>query len=184
MAERETRMRVEAAAAAEQARHQGELERTRLAHEVELRRAEVAKTRPTWMLAVTGIAVALGLGLAWFAVDRSNRADAAEEATARAAEQTRQAKAESAAAGARVTAMQGELDELDGKVEQAQHALAAAETAAQRQQAKALLDAANRKAQLAHEAWLKAKQLQEEIERKRGITTDNCGRNSVICRQH
>src|SRR3954464_10397781 len=50
-------MRVESAEAAERQRQQAALEQQRLQQEMELRRAEVAKKRPTWMLAVTGIAL-------------------------------------------------------------------------------------------------------------------------------
>ena len=53
-AEREAWLRVEAASAAERARHAIALEEHRIAQELELRRAEVAKTRPTWMLRCHG----------------------------------------------------------------------------------------------------------------------------------
>src|SRR5678816_2078702 len=56
-AEREARMRVESAEATERQRQQAALEQQRLQQEMELRRAEIAKKRPTWMLAVTGIAL-------------------------------------------------------------------------------------------------------------------------------
>jgi hypothetical protein len=60
-AEREARMRVESAEAAERQRQQAALEQQRLQQEMEIRRAHVAKTRPTWMVAVTIIAL-LGVG--------------------------------------------------------------------------------------------------------------------------
>ncbi len=71
-AEREARMRVEAGEAAERQRSQAALEQQRLNQEMDLRRAHVAKTRPTWMLAVTGIAVIGAIGLIFFAVNAMN----------------------------------------------------------------------------------------------------------------
>ena len=55
-------MRVESAEAAERARQQAALEQSRMQQEMDLRRAEVAKKRPTWMLVVTGLALQ-GCGL-------------------------------------------------------------------------------------------------------------------------
>ena len=52
--------------------------------EHELRRAEVAKKRPTWMLAVTGLALCAGLALAGFAIARGHAADDAAQAQAKA----------------------------------------------------------------------------------------------------
>lgn len=100
-AERAERRRIDAAAAAELARQQVALEHTRLEREVELRRAEVARTRPTWMVAVTGLALAAAGAMLWLAL--SSRA-LAEEASAgarvawvdrdRAREDARQARDE------------------------------------------------------------------------------------------
>jgi len=67
-AEREARMRVESAEATERQRQQAALEQQRLQQEMELRRAEVAKKRPTWMLAVTDFKLRFygsALGYAW-----------------------------------------------------------------------------------------------------------------------
>src|SRR5262249_42633942 len=77
-AEREARLRVEAHEASERARHQAELDHHRLEQEMELRRAEVAKKRPTWMLAVTGLAVCGGIALAVFAYERAQQATDSE----------------------------------------------------------------------------------------------------------
>jgi len=181
-AEREARLRVEAAEVAERARHAALLEQDRLAQEMELRRAEVAKKRPTWMVAVTGIALAAGIGFAVFAVDRAHQADAAVEAKNRADADVAQAKADAAAAVARLDAMQRDLDELDGKVKQAQHALDVAKSEAERKQAQALLDAANAKARAAHDAWLKAKADKDHQDRIKGFKVDECGAKNVLCK--
>src|SRR3954468_12861947 len=65
-AERQARMHVEAAAAAEHARHAAALEQEWMAQELDLRRQEVARKRPTWMIAVTVVAVLAAGGLSWF----------------------------------------------------------------------------------------------------------------------
>src|SRR5436190_21839258 len=88
-AEREARMRVEAGEAAERQRHQAALEQTRLAQEMELRRAEVAKKRPTWMLAVTGFALVAAIALVFFAVNRMRQSDADNAAKPKAEEVAR-----------------------------------------------------------------------------------------------
>lgn len=75
-AEREARLRVEAAGAAELARQQVALEQVRLDREHELQRAAIARTRPTWMLAVMGISLAAAGALVWVAL--SSRAVAQE----------------------------------------------------------------------------------------------------------
>src|SRR6187549_3033410 len=69
-AEREARMRVESAEATERQRQQAALEQQRLQQEMELRRAEIAKKRPTWMLAVTALALVAAVGLVFFAIQR------------------------------------------------------------------------------------------------------------------
>jgi hypothetical protein len=80
-AEREERRRIDAAAAAELARQQVALEHARAERELELRREEVARTRPTWMMAVMGVSLAAAGALLWAAL--SSRS-IAEESSARA----------------------------------------------------------------------------------------------------
>jgi len=74
-AEREARMRVESTEAAERQRHQAALEQQRLAQEMEIRRAEVAKKRPTWMLVVTGLALVAAVALIFFAINKMNQSE-------------------------------------------------------------------------------------------------------------
>jgi hypothetical protein len=81
LAEQEERRRIDAAAAAELARQQIALEQARMEREVELRREEVARTRPTWMKAVTGLSLAAAGAMLWAAL--SSRA-VAEDASAQA----------------------------------------------------------------------------------------------------
>src|SRR5688500_2053360 len=83
-AEREARMRVESAEASERARQQAALEQSRMQQEMELRRAEIAKKRPTWMLAVTGLALVAAVALIFFAINRMRESDEAGEAKRKA----------------------------------------------------------------------------------------------------
>lgn len=90
--ERQARMRLEAAEAAERARLQAELDAQRAAAEIELRREEVARKRPTWMLVVTGVAFVAAVGLGIFAYGRARDTARAEERTRAAQLQQEQAK--------------------------------------------------------------------------------------------
>lgn len=74
-AEREARMKLEAAEAAERARHQAALDEARLAQEMEIARELARRTKPKWMLAVTIGAVLAASGLTWFAIDQMRAAD-------------------------------------------------------------------------------------------------------------
>jgi colicin import membrane protein len=121
-AEREARMRVESAEAMERQRNQAALEQQRLQHEMELRRAEVAKKRPTWMLVVTGFALVAAIGLVFFAVQRKRESDAAT-ITAKAAEEER-AKAVAIAKEAK-----DRVDQLDADMKAQNDRLAAADAA-------------------------------------------------------
>lgn len=180
-AEREARLRVEAAEAAERARLAAQLEQERVQQELELRRAEVAKKRPTWMVAVTAIALAAGIGFAVFAVDRMHEAEVAQDGKAQADRAMAQARADAAAAMAKLDEMKRTLDDLDAKVTDAQHALAVARDAAERKRAQALLDEANRKA---HEARVRQQQLQKERDeaiRRQGFDATKCLKGSLDC---
>ena len=118
-AEREARMRVESTEATERQRHQAAIEQQRLQQEMELRRAEVAKKRPTWMLAVTGLAVVGAVVLAYVGVTayHSSQEDKAK------AEQARRDKDEYAKQVQKlkddVEKSQRDLDDISGKVDKA-----------------------------------------------------------------
>jgi hypothetical protein len=98
-AEREVRMRAAQAEAAERAHQQVILEQQRLQQEMELRRAEVARKRPTWMVAVTALALIAAICLVFFAVTKmrrsaedSERAEAAQRERDRAVQTAREAQ--------------------------------------------------------------------------------------------
>lgn len=78
-AEREERRRIDAAAAAELARQQVALEQVRMEREHELRRAELARTRPTWMMAVMGLALAAAGAMLWLGLSSRSLATEANE---------------------------------------------------------------------------------------------------------
>jgi hypothetical protein len=131
--EKQARLRVEAAEAAERARLAAELDAARMAAEMELRREEVARKRPTWMVAVTGIAFVAALGLGAFAYKRAQDTAKAEEAARKAKvqrdiaiETAKEAQEgldrldrESAQRAARVAELQ---KELQGKIDKAKAA--------------------------------------------------------------
>jgi anti-anti-sigma regulatory factor len=167
-------LRVEAAEAAERARLQAELDAQRMAAEMELRREEVARKRPTWMLAVTGVAFVAAVGLGVFSYKRAQETSASERA-AKIAEQKR-LDAEAAAREA-----QEGLDKLRAESEERAKRVAALEVelqgkidAARAEEIKKKL-ADERKAQQEadHQAWL-LEQKRIKDERNRPVDVTNC----------
>jgi hypothetical protein len=134
-AEREARMRVESAEAMERQRSQAALEQQRLAHEMELRRAEVAKKRPTWMLVVTGGALVLTIGLVIFAVQRKHESDVAKAAAALAEQEKIEAQET-------LKHLTDDINEQDNRLKAAESAVTVAQTDADRKAAQANLVAA------------------------------------------
>lgn len=180
-AEREGRMRAEAAAAAEQARQFAILTAEREAREHELRRAEVAQKRPTWMVVVTGAAVAVAGVLVWFALDKASASAESERARSLAEQDRRAAIDAQQAAEREMEGFRQELAQLDVRVAEAKRMLAAAQTAADRAAAQAEL--------AKQETALKKKRDDErrriEIIRKRErgerIDLSHCDSGSLDC---
>jgi hypothetical protein len=131
-AERDARLRVEAHEAGERARLAAQLEERRLAAEIDLRRAEVARKRPTWMLVVTGLAAAAAVGLALFAVDASRTTERAQERQQLAMVEKEKAKDALREAQTRMTALQADIDEFDVRLGKLQDQLVHAQTKADR----------------------------------------------------
>ena len=179
-AERAARMHVEAAEAAERARLQAALEQERMAQEIELRRAEVAKKRPTWMVAVTIGAVLAAGGLTWFGFERYREAQQAQVEKEKADAEARKARQEMEEAQAQLAALQGELADLDKKVDAGINQVIAATTAAERQAAKENLQRLRKQ-----EAELQAKRdaaaaaLARKKRLEKVIISDECKRNSL-----
>ncbi len=179
-AERAARIAVEQAEATERARLAAQLEEQRFAQELELRRAEVAKKRPTWMLVVTGIAVFAAMGLIWFAVQRQHASDESQA-------ETEQAQRDKAAAVALAEKARGDLDRmdkdlaaLDGRVKDAIADVIRDQTAYERQQAaKHLADLQHQEAEL-RERRAKEKAAEELRIRRLGLQiSGECANSSL-----
>ena len=179
-AERAARMHVEAAEAAERARLQAALEQERMVQEIELRKAEVAKKRPTWMVAVTIGAVLAAGALTWFGFDRYRQAQEAQIAEAEAKRQKEVAEKEAEDARAEMVRLQGELAELDKKVGRAIDQVVAATTAAERQAAKDNLDRLRREERELQRRRDEAKRQADLKERRKVIIiTEECKKNAL-----
>lgn len=179
-AEREARMRVETAEATERQRQQAALEQQRLQQEMELRRAEVAKKRPTWMLAVTGIAI-VGVVIAIvLAMKFLGESSADREARLAAEERSREAEKMAQAAEDKVVELQRDLGDLSARVDKAVDAVVAARSEAERVAAQDALNKARKakfemeqRIQAAKDAAAKAKRL------KGANVSDECKNNPL-----
>jgi hypothetical protein len=138
-AEREARMRVESAEAMERQRNQAAIEQQRLQHEMELRRAEVAKKRPTWMLAVTGFALVAAVGLIFFALASIRDSREAARAKEKAEQIAQQAVQESKEATERVEQLDRDMKLQNEQLAAADRAVKSAQTDADRKAALANL---------------------------------------------
>ena len=161
-AEREARLKIEAAEAAERTRQQAILAETRFAQEMELRRAEVAKKRPTWMLAVTVVATLAAFALIYVAIERTRTSEQAKERARIAMQQEREMRHQLDDLSDSLVALQGELDTLSGRTNKAIDDLARANGAAQAAAAKAEIDRLRAK-----ERELRQRQEQIRIEKER-----------------
>ena len=139
-AEREARMHVEATGAAEQARQQAALEQERLQQEMQLRRAEVAKKRPTWMLAVMGAAIVAGIIAIVIYVQGNKDKEAAQEKERIARIEADQAIKESKEAQAKVDKLASDLEDLSKRTDKATDAVVSAQNDADRAAAKGKLE--------------------------------------------
>src|SRR5258706_10509284 len=120
-------MRVESAEASERQRNQAAIEQQRLQHEMEIRRAEVAKKRPTWMLAVTGLALVAAVGLVFFAIQRKKDSDEAAERTAIAERAAAAAVKDAAEAKEKLEKVEKDMDDLTNQINKAINDLAVAQ---------------------------------------------------------
>ncbi len=168
-AEREARLRVESAEAAERARQQAALEQNRLQQEMELRRAEVAKKRPTWMLAVTGIALLAAVGLVFFAVQRMNESAEAKKNEEISRREADEAIKEAKAAADRLAQIEGDLADIKKNEDKANALLAAAQDEAGRQAARDQLAKLARQRAEAEQRARDAKAAAFKAERKKGV---------------
>jgi hypothetical protein len=167
--EREERLRIDAVAQAELTRQQIVLEQTRMEEELRIRKAALAKTRPTWMVAVTCVATIAAGVLVWFALSsRSMTEEArqkqvqAERAKEQSREDARKAQEELARLGTEIAsnerAIQVAMERLKTAQDNADRAKVAADLAREATKRKALEDARKKAAQ---DAW--------DAERRGGI---------------
>lgn len=179
-AERAARMQVESVEASERARLAAALEQERMVQELDLRRQEVAKKRPTWMVAVTIGAVIAAGALTWFGVDRYEQSQQAIAEKDKADAETKLAKAETEEAQTRLAAMEGDLRDIDTKVGKAIDQVIAADGAEQREAARKNLERLRQE-----EADLKRRHDDEEErlrKKKRGEgfhITEECKKNAL-----
>ncbi|MFT3699308.1 MAG: hypothetical protein QM831_39535 [Kofleriaceae bacterium] len=168
-AEREARLRVESHEATERQKHQAALDQQRLQQEMELRRAEVAKKRPTWMLAVTAIAV-VGIVIGIVVAVKSMAASDEDNKKRVAAEKMAQDAANAAKeAQDKVEKLSNDLIDLGKRVDKATDALAAAQNDADRQAARAKLDQLRKERADMEERIAQAKAAAAKAERNKGI---------------
>jgi fused signal recognition particle receptor len=179
-AEREARLKVETAEATERARLAASLEAQRLAGELELRRAVVAKKRPTWMVAVTAVAVLATGAAAWVAIDRMQASDAAI-ASKEAADSARAAAiASKLAAGDELVSAQRELVALGGKIDGALADLDRARTIEEKRRAEDSLRRLHDEQRAAEVRRQKALDDAERAKRNGGLHfTENCKHNAL-----
>jgi colicin import membrane protein len=168
-ADREARTRVESAEAMERQRAQAALEQQRLQHEMELRRAEVAKKRPTWMLAVTGFALVAAIGLIFFAVQRKRESDAASVAAQKSEDERKRYEVLVKEARDQVEQVVRDSKELEGRLSAADTAVKAAQTDADRRAANANLEKLRQQKLEMEQRIAAAKAAADKAERAKGV---------------
>lgn len=179
-AEREARMKIEAAEAQERARQQAILAEQRLAQEMELRRAEVAKKRPTWMVAVTVVATLAAFVLVYVAIDRTRAQEQAETEKKIAVDKQRDMKRQLEELQATVAGIEGELSALDTLTDKLVKQLAEADTQAKIAEAQKELARVNEKKRQLRENKRKADELKRKIERGQEIKmSEKCQKNAL-----
>jgi hypothetical protein len=180
-AEREARLRVESAEAAERARLQIALDQQRMTEEMELRRVEVAKKRPTWMVAVTAVACLAAVGLTWFAIDRSSRMAEAERRRNEAIALAMQADVEKHEAAKKVARLEQSLADFEAQVDQAEKDVAAAQNDADRKRAADALAEAKQRKRDARKAADEAKAILDKQIRNTPLDVSNCTGTALGC---
>lgn len=181
-AEREVRMRVESTEAAERARQQAALEQQRLQQEMELRRAEVAKKRPTWMLAVTFTAI-IGVIVAIVLIinAKSSEEKANEEKTQAQIDKDKAIKA-AEEAQKKVDELTRDLADQDRKVQVAVDDVVKAQSDADRATAKANLDRLRQEKADYERRLAEARAAAERAKRLKGATINEECKNNPLAK--
>ena len=158
-AERELRLRVEQVEAAERSRQQLALETERQQQEMELRRAEVAKKRPKWMMAVTSMALACAAVLVVLTVKAFAASDEANQARDDADKIAEKATIEAERMRVELEKIDTDLKALDGNLKIALDKVAIAQTKAE---ARAAGEEVKRIADAKHAAKVRAAKLEAD----------------------
>jgi hypothetical protein len=180
-AEREMRMKLEAMDAAERTRHAAELDAQRQVQELALRREEVSKKRPRWMLAVTTIAVAAGIALGYLAVQSSRDADEASHKRAIAEQEKEQARQVARAADDQIAVIEKDLDTVHEKLDKAQAVLAIGDTEAAKLRAKQAAAATQAEEAAVRRRLEDYKAHKAADERRIGLHNEKCAGTSLGC---
>jgi hypothetical protein len=180
-AEREARMRVQAAEAAEYARAQAQLEQQRFAVEAELRREEVARKRPTWMLVVTAAAMVVAAVLAWAALRWKEQADQATRDSNAAIADKKVAQDRANRALSTLAEIESELAQYAVRVDEAVRQVAIAKSKADAEAAQAKLAMAQREQQKLKEKQRREKQELEDAIRRGGAQVDPACLKNPLC---
>jgi len=163
-AEREERRRIDATAAAELARQQVALEAVRMDREHELRRAELARMRPTWMKVVMGLSLAAAGAMIVLALSSRSLAAEASERSRVALLDRDAAREESRQAREGLAALRRELEANSQAIQTALTELGRAKTAIQLAEVEAKLRREHDKAQA-----LEDKRKRDEAAREKAI---------------
>jgi len=180
-AEREARMALEAAQAAELARQQAALAEQRLVQELDLRRQEIAKQRPTWMVVVTALATLAAGALVWFAIERQRDVDAAQRERDASEARATTAKREMEEARAVLVKIEAEVAELDRRNDVLIAQLAKAQTAAEIREAKAAADREQAYQREVRERIRKQREAAEKAIRGQKVKIDEKCLTSSLC---
>ncbi|HEY1559022.1 MAG TPA: hypothetical protein VGF94_29575 [Kofleriaceae bacterium] len=136
---------------------------------MEIRRAEVAKKRPTWMLVVTGLAV-LGIVVAGVVtVQKMNQSAVDTEARKKAEAEADQAVKDAKAAQEQVSKAQKDLEDLQGRLDKAISDVASAQDAVALREAQARLSELNKEKAEMNTRLAAAKAAAEKAERVKGV---------------
>jgi hypothetical protein len=165
--EQAERMRIDAAAAAELARQQVALEQTRLDREHALRREQVARTRPTWMIAVTVLATAAAGVMVWLTLSSRAIAEDARGEARLALLDRDQARQDAREARDTLVGMQRELDEHARTIRSVLTQIKDADTRAEREVIAKRIQREQDRAAVIEAARKKA--AEDEVKRIRGI---------------
>jgi hypothetical protein len=181
-AEREARLRIEAAEAAERARRLVALEHDRMVAEIALRREVALRQRPRWMIAVTAIACSAALAMGGIAYDRHQAAAAAATARDRAIEDRARADQQAHRATVDRDDLARQLAALAAQIENAIARGKAAQDEAERRVAKdRLLRLQRQQAELAEQARRRDEERKRQ-DRRRPVVIPAACLSAALCK--